>query len=301
MAAVKKFDNKHPRTGKRIPISAAKHGIATSKTLSQGHVPANSRKIRSHAKTIQVLHVKQLPTLPLKRKLSLQSHRKPKMHAEAVKQLGQEKQKTSDARRTFKSSGQSSSNKVSKKLNVGVKKNCTKFQTSRKARSLPGNVGLSHAKKLCIKLQRQSLPGSITKKTTNVLTKGNRMSKSRQRSSQPSDSSDDDILYSLAVPWSDTNSAATAKGSCNNSGGGKKNKRLSTAVVNHGTDAVVADDTDVDSEISFRHAPKKDLNKLKRKAASEPGSCFWWIVKPREYLEIILVVYWKLLVCFTCT
>ena len=247
MAAVKKSHKKQ---------SVAKHAVIASKRKIDAVYKDTSHKSLSPTKTGNLLHVQQLPTLPQKR--TLLSFKKPKMHAEAVKQLTLEKQKSSDSTRTFKS--QSSSNNLSKKLNMGVRKTGTRPQTARKTKSLPS----SHGKKVSHKIQRQSLPNNIMKKRTSMLAKGKTVSKRQKHSLELSDSSDDDILYSLAVPWHDRKSVSNANN--NNSVGAKKCKLLGRVEGNSKREM----SDDVDSEISFPHQ-RKDLNKQKRKTTVEPG------------------------------
>ena len=250
MAAVKKSDKKQ---------CVAKYAVITSKRKIDAVYKETLHKSLSPTKTGNLLHVQQLPTLPQKR--TLLSFKKPKMHAEAVKQLMLEKQKSSDSTRTFKS--QSSSNNLSKKLTMSVRKASTRPQTSRKTKSLPS----SHGKKVSHKVQRQSLPNNIMKKRTSVLAKGKIGSKRQKHSLELSDSSDDDILYSLAVPWHDRKSISNAKN--NNSVGAKKCKLHGRVEANGKSE--MSDDLEVDSEISFPHQ-RKDLNKQKRKTTVEPGS-----------------------------
>ena len=321
MAAMKKLDRKHAGTRRyTTPLSSSfssgvKQGTTVSKRLNQSCSPADRMRTKSvprgkqresqsptktvrvlhvkqggsesPTKTVRVLHVKQVPTLPKKR--SLQSFKHPKILVEG-KQCGQEKNNICNAVGTFKSSRRSSSsnessNKAIKKLSVSVQKSSAKPQNTRKTKSLPCGTTLSSSKRLCVQLERQSVPDRFVRKQANKHAPAKVASTSKTwQPSDYSDSSDNDILYSLAVP-SKRASSSTAIAINSNSGAAKRHKRHTHAGAN------CAAEPDTDSEISFRHsplkhAPKKDVHKQKRKATCEPGLCHIALYKTDGLLVI---------------
>ena len=226
MADVKKLDRKHAGTSRGTKTLSSsfsgggKHGTTVSKRLTQSCSPAMRTKSLSRGKPREsqsptksklerVLHVKQVPTLPKKR--SLRSSKAPKMLVEG-KQHGQEKNKRCNGVGKFKSSHRSSnesSNKVIKKLSTSVQKRSANPQSSRKTKSLPCSTTLTSAKRLCVRLERQSVPDRFTKKPTNKHAPAKVASTSKTwQPSEYSDCSDNDILYSLAVPSKKTSSSA---------------------------------------------------------------------------------------------
>ena len=313
MADVKKLDRKHAGTSRGTKTLSSsfsgggKHGTTVSKRLTQSCSPAMRTKSLSRGKPREsqsptksklerVLHVKQVPTLPKKR--SLQSSKAPKMLVEG-KQHGQEKNKRCNGVGKFKSSHRSSnesSNKVIKKLSTSVQKGSAKLQNSRKTKSLPCSTTLTSAKRLCVRLERQSVPDRFTKKPTNKHAPAKVASTSKTwQPSEYSDSSDNDILYSLAVPSKKTSSSA-AVASNNHSVAAKRHKHHKHTGANGG---VVEPDTD--SEISFRHSPlkhalKKDFHKQKRKATCEPGLYCIALYKTDDLLVIFKLLFSKIMV-----